>query len=75
MLFDEVTRDHAKVSCYFIVVTHIGLDHVGRYRETFAAQTRPELVQQSIESGRAMPVIVERAHSRSISRAIRDRSR
>jgi hypothetical protein len=35
VLFDEVTRDHAQVSCYFTVVTHIGLDHIGRYRDTF----------------------------------------
>ena len=34
VLFIEVTRDHAQVSCYFTVVTHIGLDHVGRYRDT-----------------------------------------
>jgi hypothetical protein len=33
MLFDEVTRDHAQVSCYFTVVTHVGLDHFGRYRD------------------------------------------
>src|ERR1700729_4025667 len=30
VFFDEVTRDHAQVSCYFTVVTHMGLDHVGR---------------------------------------------
>jgi hypothetical protein len=35
VFFDGVTRDHAQVSCYFSVVTHIGLDHVGRYRDTF----------------------------------------
>ncbi len=34
LLFDAVTRDQAQVSCYFTVVTHIGLDHVGRYRDT-----------------------------------------
>ena len=34
-LFTEVTRDHAHVFCYFTVVTHIGLDHIGRYRDTF----------------------------------------
>jgi hypothetical protein len=34
VLFNEVARDHAQVSCYFSVVTHIGLDHVGRYRDT-----------------------------------------
>ena len=35
VLFNELTRDQAQVSCYFTVVTHIGLDHVGRYRDTF----------------------------------------
>jgi hypothetical protein len=34
MLFNELTRDHAQVSSYFTVVTHIGLDHIGRYRDT-----------------------------------------
>jgi hypothetical protein len=34
VLFNELTRDHAQVSCYFTVVTHIGLDHIGRYRDT-----------------------------------------
>ena len=33
VLFTEVTRDEAQVSCYFTVVTHIGLDHFGRYRD------------------------------------------
>ena len=35
VLFTELTRDQAHVSCYFTVVTHIGLDHIGRYRDTF----------------------------------------
>src|ERR1700739_270646 len=35
VLFTEMTRDQAHVSCYFTVVTHIGLDHIGRYRDTF----------------------------------------
>jgi hypothetical protein len=35
VLFTNVTRDQAQVSCYFTVVTHIGLDHLGRYRDTF----------------------------------------
>jgi hypothetical protein len=35
LLFNEVTKDRALVSCYFSVVTHIGLDHIGRYRDTF----------------------------------------
>jgi hypothetical protein len=34
LLFNEVAEDRALVSCYFTVVTHIGLDHVGRYRDT-----------------------------------------
>jgi hypothetical protein len=33
--FLELTRDQALVSCYFTVVTEIGLDHYGRYRDTF----------------------------------------
>jgi len=35
VLFDHMSADEAQVSCYFTVVTHIGLDHVGRYRDTF----------------------------------------
>jgi SnoaL-like domain len=35
VLFTEVTPDRTQVSCYFTVVTHIGLDHVGRYRDVF----------------------------------------
>ena len=34
VLFAEVTPDNAQVTCYFTVVTHIGLDHIGRYRDT-----------------------------------------
>ena len=34
LVFDELTRDRAQVSSYFTVVTHIGLDHLGRYRDT-----------------------------------------
>lgn len=35
VLFTTVTREQAEVSCYFSVVTHVGLDHIGRYRDTF----------------------------------------
>jgi SnoaL-like domain len=35
VLFGEMSPDQAHVSCYFTVVTHIGLDHIGRYRDTF----------------------------------------
>ena len=34
VLFTALTPDEAHVSSYFTVVTHIGLDHFGRYRDT-----------------------------------------
>ena len=34
LIFHEVTQDRALVSSYFTVITHIGLDHLGRYRDT-----------------------------------------
>jgi hypothetical protein len=33
--FTEITRQHARVACYFAVFTEIGLDHYGRYRDLF----------------------------------------
>jgi SnoaL-like domain len=33
--FLEVTPEHARVASYFTVFTEIGLDHYGRYRDTF----------------------------------------
>ena len=33
VLFTSLAPDQAHVSSYFTVVTHIGLDHVGRYRD------------------------------------------
>jgi hypothetical protein len=33
ILFTSLTPDQAQVSSYFTVVTHIGLDHFGRYRD------------------------------------------
>nr|MDT0665968.1 hypothetical protein [Micromonospora sp. DSM 115978] len=33
--FLELTRERALVACYFTVFTEIGLDHYGRYRDTF----------------------------------------
>jgi len=33
VLFNDLTLDQAHVSCYFTVVTNIGLDHYGRYRD------------------------------------------
>jgi SnoaL-like domain len=34
VLFTALTPDEAQVSSYFTVVTHLGLDHFGRYRDT-----------------------------------------
>ena len=34
VLFTGLTPQEAQVSSYFTVVTHIGLDHFGRYRDT-----------------------------------------
>lgn len=33
--FTEMTPQRAEVVCYFTVVTEIGLDHYGRYRDVF----------------------------------------
>ena len=33
--FTELTPERAEVACYFTVVTEIGLDHYGRYRDVF----------------------------------------
>ena len=33
--FTEIGRSEARVACYFTVVTEIGLDHYGRYRDVF----------------------------------------
>ena len=33
--FTEMTPQRAGVACYFTVVTEIGLDHYGRYRDVF----------------------------------------
>jgi SnoaL-like domain len=40
--FTEVGRDEARVDCYFTVVTEIGLDHYGRYRDVFVPVDGPE---------------------------------
>lgn len=34
VLFTAVTPERAQVLSYFTVVTHVGLDHFGRYRDT-----------------------------------------
>jgi SnoaL-like domain len=33
--FLDLTSEHARVASYFTVFTEIGLDHYGRYRDTF----------------------------------------
>jgi hypothetical protein len=33
--FTDVTRQESRVACYFTVLTEIGLDHYGRYRDVF----------------------------------------
>jgi len=45
VLFTNMTRDHAQVSCYFTVVTHMGLDHIGRYRDTFVPDDNTWLIK------------------------------
>ncbi len=38
VLFTGLTPHEAHVSSYFTVVTHIGLDHFGRYRDTLVPE-------------------------------------
>ena len=38
VLFGELALDRAQVASYFTVVTNIGLDHCGRYRDTFVPE-------------------------------------
>jgi hypothetical protein len=33
--FTDMTPQEARVACYFTVLTEIGLDHYGRYRDVF----------------------------------------
>ena len=53
--FLELTPEHAKVASYFTVVTEIGLDHAGRYRDTFVPVGDEWLIQHRFVStdGRA----------------------
>ena len=45
VLFTEVTPDQARVDSYFTVVTHIGLDHYGRYRDTLVPEDDAWLIK------------------------------
>ena len=38
VLFTSLTREQANVSSYFTVLTHIGLDHFGRYSDTLVPE-------------------------------------
>jgi hypothetical protein len=48
--FLELTPQQAKVSCYFTVFTEIGLDHYGRYRDTFVPVGDEWLIQHRFVS-------------------------
>ena len=46
VLFTGLTREQANVSSYFTVLTHIGLDHFGRYRDTLVPEGDTWLIKQ-----------------------------
>ncbi|OBA80753.1 hypothetical protein A9W99_15920 [Mycobacterium sp. 1164966.3] len=46
VLFTALTPEQAHVSCYFTVITHIGLDHFGRYRDIFVPDGDTWLIKQ-----------------------------
>ena len=48
--FLEVTPERAFVGCYFTVLTEIGLDHAGRYRDTFVPVEDAWLIQHRFVS-------------------------
>ncbi|MCV7402208.1 nuclear transport factor 2 family protein [Mycobacterium fragae] len=45
VLFTNVTPEQAQVSSYFTVITHIGLDHFGRYRDTLVPDGNTWLIK------------------------------
>jgi hypothetical protein len=45
VLFSEVNETRAQVACYFAVFTHVGLDHFGRYRDTFTRTNDDWLIE------------------------------
>jgi hypothetical protein len=45
VLFTDLTPEQAQVSTYFTVVTHIGLDHFGRYRDVLVPDGDTWLIQ------------------------------
>ncbi|WP_264990942.1 nuclear transport factor 2 family protein, partial [Mycobacterium kiyosense] len=44
VMFTELAAHRARVSSYFTVVTHVGLDHVGRYRDILV----PDVVEADV---------------------------
>jgi SnoaL-like protein len=45
VLFVELAPDQARVDAYFTVVTHMGLDHYGRYRDILVPQSGTWLIK------------------------------
>lgn len=45
VLFTDVAPDRARVDSYFTVVTHIGLDHYGRYRDVLVPDGEAWLIK------------------------------
>lgn len=45
VVFTGLTRDQAQVSSYFAVLTQIGLDHFGRYRDTLVPEADTWLIK------------------------------
>ncbi len=45
VLFVELAPDQARVDSYFTVVTHMGLDHYGRYRDILVPQSGTWLIK------------------------------
>jgi hypothetical protein len=48
--FTDVKPHQALVACYFTVVTEIGLDHYGRYRDVFVPVDDRWLIQHRFVS-------------------------
>jgi hypothetical protein len=68
VLFTAVTPDEAQVSSYFTVVTHIGLDHFGRYRDVLVPDGDAWLIKhRKVSTDWAAPdsVMAGRAKRRS----------
>ncbi|QLL05052.1 nuclear transport factor 2 family protein [Mycobacterium vicinigordonae] len=45
VIFTELTPQRARVSSYFTVVTHVGLDHIGRYRDSLVPEGDAWLIE------------------------------